>query len=114
MPYRLVEQRRHGAFHCRQIADEQRDRARGLGQGNAQRTRMTDYRRVIDNALHGAHGPIRKTLEPQYPCEKRGSDDPLVILKAYGMRPANGSDIASEVGTCLSKRTWRLLFDKDH
>src|SRR5882724_11579900 len=82
---------------ARSIADRSptRDRARGLGQGNAQRTCITDYRRVIDNALHGAHGPIRKTLEPQYPCEKRGSDDPLVILKAYGMRPANGSDIAS-------------------
>src|SRR6516225_10390385 len=92
----MVEQHRHEAFRCRQIADEKRDRARGLGQRVAQRKRVIGDASLLDIALGGAHCLIRKSLKPEDPCENATCPQPLVKLKADDMRPVNGGDIASK------------------
>ena len=65
VPFRMLDQHRHEAFGCRQIADEERDRASRLRQRITHRKRMITCSRTIYTALRGADGLLRKTLKPQ-------------------------------------------------
>src|SRR5271165_7244239 len=90
MPCRMVEQHRHEAFRRRQIADEKRDRARGLGQRVTQRKRVIGDASLLNTALGSAHRLIGKSLKPEYPSQSATCRQPLVKLKADEMRPVNG------------------------
>ena len=95
MPGRMVEQHRHRAFGCRQVAAPDRDQARDL-QRAAHRQRVIARPRVLDIALRDAQGLIGKSLQPQDPRQDHAGHHPLVILKADGMRPVNGGDVVAE------------------
>src|SRR6516165_11188781 len=93
---RMVQQHRHKAFRCFQIADEEGDWARRIGQRITQRKRVIDCSSVLDIGLGGAHGLVRKSLEPEDPRERRTRSYLLVELEADRMRPVNGGNISSE------------------
>ena len=92
----MVEQHRHEAFRCRQIAVEKRDRACGLGQCVAQRKRVIGNASLLDTALGSAHCLIGKSLKPEDPRQSATPYQPLVKLKTDDMRPVNRGDMASK------------------
>ena len=51
---------------------------------------------LLDAAFSGAHGLIRKSLQPQDPCKEDTRRYPRIKLKENGVRPMVGNDLLSE------------------
>src|SRR5438128_134044 len=57
---------------------------------------MIDGVSVLDDASGSAHGLIGKSLKPEDPSKRRSGRQPLVMLKADGVRSARGDDGAAK------------------
>src|SRR5438309_11502853 len=91
-----VEQHRHIDFGCRQIAGEQSHWASSFVQYETQGNRMIKCSGLVDSALRGAPGLVRKSLEPEDPRERDARRHQLIKLKPNQRRPLNRRDIATE------------------
>ncbi len=100
----MIKQHRHGPFGRRQIADQERDRARRGREGVTQRNRMIDCSSVFENPLRDTHGLIGKPLKPDDPRKEDASRHPLVKQKPDRMRTAIGGDIAIDLALEVTPR----------
>src|SRR5262249_22987347 len=83
---RVVEQHRHVAFRCREVADPERNRPRRSSQRVTQRNCVIASPSALNRPLDGAHGLVRKSLKPQDHRKNNFSCDPLIPNKADHMR----------------------------
>src|ERR1700690_1602109 len=89
----MMEQQRIEAFRCCQIADEERNWARPLGQCVAQRKGMIDRYRAFNIVFDLPHGLIDRSLQPENPRKRYSCRHALIELKANDIRTPIGANI---------------------
>src|SRR5262249_55978097 len=84
---RLIDQHRHIAFRRHQVADEKRNRARGLYQDLTQRKHIAAGERMVDDGFHQSHGLVTASLQPKYAREEALGYRTLVEHETDDLRP---------------------------
>ena len=79
---RMFEQNRNVTLRGREIADEQRERARSLGKGVAKCNSTVDRKHIVNTAFNSPHGPIGKSPQPKNHGKSHLRGQPRIKLEA--------------------------------